>query len=262
MPFVFQALKLHEQQRAVEGLDEGAALRFSAAAVNPDLWVRLRGVMDLEYDRRLRATLETDLRHERERRAARLGAMGPFGREQARGMEPLFVVGFDQAERDRARQFPQEFGPLQYRSRAWEALGMRVPTGDERNFVRTCFALVLAGPALWVVWAFLWRGGLSFRLAGIAVVRGDGRPASRWRGAWRALLAWGPVTGLLVASFWLEDSFWLAFAAGGGPGWQMTLALASWYAALGLLGVYAGLTLWWPARGPHDWLADTYLVPR
>ena len=36
-------------------------------------------------------------------------------------------------------------------------------------------------PAVWVVWAFLTRGGLTLPLTGLALVRADGRKAARWQ---------------------------------------------------------------------------------
>ena len=50
-----------------------------------------------------------------------------------------------------------------------------------------------------IVWAFVLRGGLLLRACGIAVVTGDGKPASRLRALWRGLVAWG----LVAAAFWL-----------------------------------------------------------
>jgi serine/threonine protein kinase len=94
-----------------------------------------------------------------------------------------------------------------------------------------------------VSWAFLARGGLSLRLLGLSLVRADGRPAGRLRCAWRALLAWAPLTGLVACWLWLD--------------WDP----AGW-AALALLPLYAVLALWSPWRAPHDRLAGTYLVPR
>ncbi|HEY7152877.1 MAG TPA: hypothetical protein VH575_02860 [Gemmataceae bacterium] len=54
-----------------------------------------------------------------------------------------------------------------------------------------------------MIWAFVARGEFSYRIAGIALVRHDGRPAWRLQCAWRALLVWAPVTGLLALSLWL-----------------------------------------------------------
>ena len=61
-------------------------------------------------------------------------------------------------------------------------------------------AMVVAIPACWVLWAFASRGGLSLPLAGIALVRNDGRRASRLACGWRAFLVWVAPTLLLVSS--------------------------------------------------------------
>jgi hypothetical protein len=124
------------------------------------------------------------------------------------------------------------------------------------------FVPLVAWPLAWVAWAFLWRGGLSYRVVNLDLVRADGRPALRVQCAWRALLAWAPVTGLLVLSLWLQGRFWSGWYEGGAPVWQHSLATALWYAALALLAVYAAAALARPTRSLHDRLAGTYLVPR
>jgi uncharacterized RDD family membrane protein YckC len=98
-------------------------------------------------------------------------------------------------------------------------------------------------PAVWIVWAFLWRGGLSLPLFGLSLVRADGQPARRLQCAWRAVVVWAPVTALLACWLWL--------------GW-----ISSGWDALVLLLLYVVLALWSPERALHDRLAGTYLVPR
>jgi hypothetical protein len=107
-------------------------------------------------------------------------------------------------------------------------------------------------PTLWVLWAFLARGGVSYSLTGIRVVRADGRKASRLRCAWRALLVWLPITLLLTLSDWV---------GGDGPyadAWRW----GGWGAAITLLAAYVGLALVLPSRSVQDRLAGTYLVPK
>jgi hypothetical protein len=103
--------------------------------------------------------------------------------------------------------------------------------------------LLVVGSAEAVLWAFLWRGGLSLRLLGLSLVGTDGHPAGRRRCAWRAVLVWAPVTALLACWIGLE--------------WQP----AGW-ATLALLALYVILALGSPERALHDRLAGTYLVPR
>jgi hypothetical protein len=126
--------------------------------------------------------------------------------------------------------------------------------------------MAVALPATWLIVAilvgFLARGGVSFFLAGLALVRTDGGLPSRARCAWRALLAWGPVTGLLLLAFGLDAllqrlgqqhslSLWLS--------WLSWLSLRS---AVGLLLLYVLVALWSPSRSWHDRLTGTCLVPR
>src|SRR5262249_9356187 len=63
-------------------------------------------------------------------------------------------------------------------------------------------------PLAWVLWACLLRGGISYRFAGIALVRNNGRPAWRLQCLLRALLVWAPVAGLFALSVWLDLRFW------------------------------------------------------
>jgi len=112
--------------------------------------------------------------------------------------------------------------------------------------------LVLAAvPLVWVLTAGVLRGGASMLLTGIAVVRADGRRASRRRCAWRALLVWLPVAGLLAASAWVQ----VHHPARSG------VAVALWLVAAALLPVYVAVALANPSRPPPDRLAGTYLVP-
>lgn len=104
----------------------------------------------------------------------------------------------------------------------------------------------------WVVCGALTSGGLTMRLAGLALVRRDGRPASRWRCGLRALLVWAPFASLMGLSSW-------ALAGGSGSPW---LAWTFFAAAVLLLTAYVPLALKRPDRGPHDRLVGTLIVPR
>jgi hypothetical protein len=110
---------------------------------------------------------------------------------------------------------------------------------------------VIAIPIAWVFWAIIARGGLSFTLAGIALVRRDGLRASRLACGWRALLVWALPTALLASSRYLQETAPEA----------MGLALRLWIGAVLLLVAYVALALLFPRRCLHDQMAGTLLVP-
>ncbi len=112
-------------------------------------------------------------------------------------------------------------------------------------------AAILLVPAAWVLWAFAARGGLSFPLAGIALVRKDGRRASRLACGWRAFLVWAAPTLVLSSARYIREVLPDA----------TNLALGLWLGALLLLLGYLALALVLRNRGPHDRLAGTLLVP-
>jgi hypothetical protein len=91
-----------------------------------------------------------------------------------------------------------------------------------------------------------------FRGTSIAVVRADGRKASRWRRLGRVLLAGGFVVSVFVLGGIGETVAENALRPG--------LALIG--LALALLGGYVFLMLRTPDRAPHDYLTKTYLVPK
>jgi hypothetical protein len=122
------------------------------------------------------------------------------------------------------------------------------------------FPVLMIGffPGVWVFWALLFRGGLSVRLMGLALVRSNGGRALRIQCAWRALLVWAPVTALLLGSARLDFLSWQDDEMEG-LAW---LSLSAWWLALGLLITYFLLAFWRPSRSLHDRLAGTYVVPR
>jgi hypothetical protein len=110
----------------------------------------------------------------------------------------------------------------------------------------------IVGIVLFFLPVYLTRGGISFVWAGIAVVWSDGRRASRLRCVWRAFLSWAfiaVVVGVAVVGIEAASEMrWLRIGIAG--------------AAATLCAGYVALTLWNPARAPHDFVAGTYLVPK
>jgi hypothetical protein len=95
--------------------------------------------------------------------------------------------------------------------------------------------------------ALLFRGGLVLRALRVAVVRRDGRDASRLRVLWRAVVAWSPV---LLAPALIGVS-----APALGVVWASVLAVL-------LVGLLTAWSLALPERSLQDRLAGTCLVPR
>jgi hypothetical protein len=107
-------------------------------------------------------------------------------------------------------------------------------------------------PLLLVVAALCFRGGLSLHLAGLALVRSDGRDALRLQSAWRVLVVWLPFMAALLPIVWIDlrrtDLLW---------SWPILQGLAVLF-----LVVNGALALRFPRRSLSDWLAGTYVVPR
>jgi serine/threonine protein kinase len=107
-------------------------------------------------------------------------------------------------------------------------------------------------PLLWMIWDAITRGGFSWKLAGLGLVRWDGQPAPRWRCGWRSLVTWVPPFALLALANWHH---WKGFT----PGWPAWVAFGL---ALALLPAYAASALASPSCGPHDRLSGLRVVPR
>ncbi len=117
----------------------------------------------------------------------------------------------------------------------------------------TAGVLVLVAAA-GTVFAFLFRGGALFRLFRIAVVRPDGREASRWRTLFRGVIAWSPfalwIPYIRLTGYYLADYGYMVAEL-------MILGLGMFLLSVGLLWA-----VWRPERCLQDRIAGTYLVPR
>ena len=119
--------------------------------------------------------------------------------------------------------------------------------------VLTALTLVLVTGAS-LLSSILAPGGLVTRLLGLAVVTRQGSEIGRWQSLGRTVIAWLP------AIVWLA---WLA-ASPKIQGFVPTRGASLPVLGLVLAGLVAGAiwTLARPTRGPHDWLARTWVVPR
>jgi hypothetical protein len=208
-------------------------------------------------DRELDRELEAAAAHPRARvRAAELAARARASAEMRRGS--LFLP------QQRMVEQLEHTEPLT-RARNDSALAVReiVLWAGERdrsrgrsespfgNWGPTVVTVFLVIGAVTVLLAAVFRGGLSLVLAGITLVRADGRRAYRRQCAVRALVVWLPVFGALFGSTLLQ--LYAPEAA--------YLSAALFLGAVALLPVYAVLALRFPSQPPQDRLLGTYLVP-
>jgi hypothetical protein len=122
----------------------------------------------------------------------------------------------------------------------------------------------------WLVWmaffsvcaAVLCRGGLLLWALGLTFVRSDGKPASRLRVLWRALVAWSPLVLLPIVPALVLPALQASQPEAIMPAEALLV--------LGTIGglvclAYLALVVWsalLPERGIPDRLAGTWLVPR
>lgn len=141
------------------------------------------------------------------------------------------------------------------------------PSGLAREMLEEWWLVegMLFWPVLWALWAWVTRGGLTWRLAGLTLVGADGRPAARWRCLLRSLVLWLPVALVLLAALDLD----VRRVAGARDGWTVEqvqvnawVAWQLWWGAVGLVGLGVFAAVCWPNRGLHDRLLGVYPVPR
>jgi hypothetical protein len=243
LDLLYLASAIHGEERFLEGTNSGQPPEFLKA---------LPG----ERQQEVRAAVDRQLAQDRERLQQRLGQANYVERFLHRNYahrlpdtghagvsDPRVIVrratGHWPPGAEPAVGFPR-FGSAQ-------TLKDRYP--DIAWFLLGSLALF---PAVWVASAFLTRGGLTLQLVGLALVRGDGRKAARWRCAWRALLVWAPVVALLFGCVTVKLLAPQHFL----------LSAACWWAAALFLGGGALLAVRSPQQSIHDRLAGVFVVPQ
>jgi hypothetical protein len=157
-----------------EELQRDLALQSASLAAASDPFTRLSAAAlvgdDLEAGERLRPYL---VRVKREQRLA-LESAGWFHRRLYAAIQlKLRQVAAAEAEAEK-QGFSTRAQAARYFLQQVDALepGLSLDAGDWLGMA----AFLATWPGLWVLWAFLFRGGLSYRLMGIALVQQDGRP--------------------------------------------------------------------------------------
>jgi hypothetical protein len=199
--------------------------------------------------------------YERLRLRAGLAAVNPVLRQSLQQVEANLERMASERERNEPARANPLYAPADHRRQATDLPEEAEIENTLLGVVAWSILVLLVWPALWILWAFLARGGFSFPIAGLALVRRDGRLAERWRCAWRAFLVWGPVAILLASSVLLESWYWSTWEPADPYFWLRWLAHVAWWAGFGLLVVYVVLALRSPSRALHDRLAGTVVVP-
>jgi hypothetical protein len=122
-----------------------------------------------------------------------------------------------------------------------------------------CVAFLTATALASLIFALAFRGGLVFRVLGIAVVKEDGSDASRGRMFWRGLIAWFPL--LLLAGV-LTILMIFGGETGNPPPSAIKILTAVLMIPFGLFLAVGIASAMLRGRGLHDRLARTWLVPR
>jgi hypothetical protein len=136
-------------------------------------------------------------------------------------------------------------------------MGVSVPAGGEalRGFVASGFSSipVLLSIVCGLMSVLAAPGGLITRALGQAVVRRDGREIGRARSAIRFLIAWSPALVCIAC---------VGVPMVGTPRVSPNVAFVVGSLACLVMAAGAVWTIANPARGPHDRIAGTWVVPR
>jgi hypothetical protein len=257
LPGCVELLRLSVQrpigQLQLRQLEVGAARDFAAGVLSPQPLDRAAAAYQLGTDLQLRDQLREQLDPGDRELHSRLEAATGLTRRIAAWVGPADLgetVGYIHV-------------PAHFR----DAVRLRVETD---SMSRTARPMMAAGAIFWLTLllalgvggAALSRGGITFSLLGLALVRSNGHRATWLRCAWRALLVWGPPAAVLLTAIVLDLASRRVGGAGDGQRWLLWWSDVLTWASLGLLLTYPFLALCFPRRGPQDWLAGTYLVPR
>jgi eukaryotic-like serine/threonine-protein kinase len=257
---VFLTVEMEHEKEALQNLERGAYCESAVAVLNPNPLQRLRAAAQLEADLRLRDQLQQQISQCNRERQARV-ATNQLLQTLLTEMDKELLKQHARAESGKPSMGVRWVGG--FRSVAAMHVDQPRVTRQFWSGLGVFYGIqLLFWPVIWVVWAFIWRGGFSLGWLGLALVRGDGRRAARWQCALRALLIWAPVTALWAASLALDIWYWSTWQADHPEAWAQWLSSGLWWAGLALLPLYALMALLFPRRGWHDWLAGTYLVPR
>jgi len=247
-----QRIEWNEQR--LEDLEEGARTEFLLSAFQFNPLILAGALLQLDDDLRLADQVEQQIQKDRELRERWLLSLSFAAKQVAQSAEEQ-------------RQPSPRSRSISGNVRGQAHAASVPPRYDDTVlpfWIYPTLIFVIPFPCIWVVWAFLLRGGLTLPLMGISLRSSTGRKAPRILCAWRAILVWLPVVGLLslaqLCSAWYFVSWEQEWPEA--RYWAYHLSWLAWGAAVALLPLYVALALRSPSRALHDRLAGTYLVPR
>jgi len=258
---------------AKEDLDKDVLEDASLLAESPDPLEGEWLAVQLDDDLRLRSQLDDDLNLMKRRRAVALQSSSWFVEKVCNWTEQRVKNGVGVTVKKIKGPTMIDYIPIAItpdeRQNAANIHRLVSEHGEDWTVISWPDALEHAAPlfvwpAVWLFWAGVTRGGVCLPLTGVALVQSDGRRAARWRCVVRAGLVWLPFVALLVASL-LLDWYRISAATTQTNTTQQImawLAWLTWWLAMAWLPLHLVLSLRWPNRGWHDWVAGTYLVPR
>ncbi len=238
MAAVFASTRVQQteglRERMAEVMAQDAAALEQADAAHRDAALEQSG-----RDARLNEALGAALERARQERQARFDALSWMGRGYAQAIEKQ-IQDLQDAQKEAGQGLPPASQPDNVRTLAQFQAG---DAGWEKNgatvFAGTQAIMLLIWPAAWIIWAFLTRGGLTYLLMGMSLVRGNGRPALRVQCAWRTFLVWAPIMALAVAGIWLNALYWSRWPGDGADVWMLWASSAAWWASLALMPLFA-----------------------
>jgi hypothetical protein len=251
-----------DRKLTLEDFETEAQRDYKLTEASPDPAVREKGHLQWQEDRKIAGKMREQVEAAERQKQERMPGLGWYWRTlleqfelqqapQLRTLHEQRRQGGGASPRQKVRWLvPQSGPPIQFTYTL--GLGPYLVT----------LVLIVFWPVCWVLWALLFRGGLSYRWLGLTLVRCDGRRASRLQYGLRALVVWLPVTTLLALTHYLSFacfSNWLDWQQ---YAWMLWLATLSWWLAILLLLIFALSALRSPNRALHDRLARIYLVPR
>lgn len=113
------------------------------------------------------------------------------------------------------------------------------------SFEKWVLAALILFPLLNAIWSAFTRGGLVLKLASLKLVRRGNRPATALQCAWRSLVFWAPLVGLLVVAPWYVSP---------------PMRDLCWWLAAAWLPIHLFLAIDRPVQSLEDRLAGTYVV--